>query len=251
MKTFIYLFILSLFLFSFTVSDGYKKYQTFDEYQLKGVFFDSKSIREPYVLVKEDEDSVWVRISNHLDKEPVKYVDKGRYWYYLMKWEDQAELYRARICLCDTDRVNVKEKFVFNDTIITCETSFYKTAKEKNHCSLTIDTKTKRLTLYIPENLEDYPDKFERIKYYINSYEKLNFYYYGFDDYSLPSRKIYYVFNKEIVNDSICYYKPSENKEYKLGCLYSVYQFNGVLGEFDPYEDNLLLYFQLESVICK
>lgn len=116
---------------------------------------------------------------------------------------------------------------------------------------LTIETKTNRLRLYFPESLENYPDKFEKMKYYINSYEELGFYYFGYDDFSLPSCTVYEVFNKEIVSDSICYYKPSEDDKYKLGCLYSIDKSVNNMGEFDPYYENSNIYSEWASDICK
>ncbi|MCL2131017.1 MAG: hypothetical protein FWH36_00960 [Lentimicrobiaceae bacterium] len=99
--------VLILLLFtSFQMKDNkeYVKYQTFDEYKLKGV--GRFNIKEPYVLVKKELDTIFVIKSN--DRSNVlKYINKGEFWYHQVPEEPQD----------DGITKSISKKFITNDTM--------------------------------------------------------------------------------------------------------------------------------------
>jgi len=107
MKTILYTVLLS-YLFSVSIMsctpEGYVKFQTFNEYELKGER--TENIKLPYVFVKENKDTICVIKSNNR-KEVMKYINKGKFWFYQESEKPQ------KYC-CD---IAISKRFIIKDTI--------------------------------------------------------------------------------------------------------------------------------------
>jgi hypothetical protein len=101
---------------------GYVKYQTFNEYKLEGV--NSSHIKNPYVFVKKELDTVFVIKSN--DRRSVMtYINKGEYWFY----QEPEEIQKGFIDKVLSKSIwkifshpkgvdkTLSKKFITNDTI--------------------------------------------------------------------------------------------------------------------------------------
>lgn len=97
------LIILSVLSVQVKGQNDYVKYQTFDEYKLEGI--GEKKIKRPYVLVKRENDTIFVVKSNDR-KNVIKYVNRGDYWHTILQIEE-------RWPILDT----FCEKFIYNDTV--------------------------------------------------------------------------------------------------------------------------------------
>lgn len=245
MKIYVFTFSLTLLaLCSFILPE---KYQAFDEFKLKGINPSSSNSEVPFVIIEEKDDSIWVDILNMHNREVIKYINMGTYWYTKIIKKD----YYDEDCLCDTNFVDVIERYIFNDTIMAYIETIDLSIGKSLGKDIILDTRTTRLKLSIVEDLGEGYQKYDKLKYYIKNYKKLGFVYFGFDDYNLPSKLVYEVYNKVISNDSICYYKDMETNKYELGCLYTIYKSQSDMVEYDPYYDNELIYFKWNSGICK
>ena len=121
--------------------DGYVKYQTFDEQKLKGV--GRFNIKEPYVLVKKELDTIFVIKSNDRRNNVLKYINKGEFWYHQVPQEQpQGErIVKPLIKI-----------FITNDTIFVL---YHSPIAGSTFTSIIIETK-KETTL-----IEGYPILFD------------------------------------------------------------------------------------------
>jgi len=110
---------------------GYVKYQTFDEHKLKGV--GRFNIKEPYVLVKKELDTIFVIKSNDRGNNVLRYINKGKFWYYQEPEKQQDE------CMINS----ISKRFITNDTVFVF-THFSMTGS--THATIVIATK-KELTV--------------------------------------------------------------------------------------------------------
>ena len=204
----------------------YTKYQTFDEYKLMGVrrFI----IREPYVLVKKELDTIFVIKSNDRNKL-IKYVNRGAYWYSKLIIEeplpDDGVIY-----LLDTTPT-ICEKFIYNDTVIEYKyqyrhlsgDSIYRSNRRSNR-DILVHTKKDCIILSIQDDdIKNYDDPFNEIKEFVLNYKEI------FPLYSPGYQpRCYSIFEKQIKGNIISIYEiDGENKKFV-----SSKKMNS-LGEFD------------------
>ncbi len=229
MRYFIYitLCVVSYLFYSMTNSDEYIKYQTFDEYTLSGIKFSSDTIKEPYILVKNKRDTIFVMFSNQKHEVPIKYIKKDNYWYNIIVEDNYCEPGFK----CETDFNRCFEKYIYNDTIVIYQ--YYKNIilDENLNWGGTITIETKNSRIWLSFNSSKYIDlenKFQSVKYLVDNY-KTEF----LCDSNAYQTHSYQYFNKIIKGDSLFLYKKDRKNNYKFGCLYDVRKLNS-LGEFAP-----------------
>ncbi len=150
---------------------GYQKYQTFDEYSLKGIT--DGDIYPPYVYVKKGKDTICVLKSDNLENN-IKYVNMGDYWYSFLKIEDKPNLFSRLFYKC-WDLPVVYEKFIFNDTIMMYK---YMLNEDLKIIDSDIIVKTYKYNLYISvpdSSISDISDKdnlFRKMKNIVINYKK-------------------------------------------------------------------------------
>jgi len=83
----------------------YVKYQTFDEHKLRGI--GRFNIKEPYVFVKKELDTIFVIKSNDRRNNILKYINKREFWYHQEPEEPQDG------CMIKS----ISKRFVTNDTV--------------------------------------------------------------------------------------------------------------------------------------
>jgi len=233
------------------IPEGYKKYQTFDEYSLKGVNYSGKII-EPYVIVKMGKDTILVKIRNKFkfklenyfnmdfslknhkyihsgeygeNGELIMYIKKGIYWYNIKREQVDPKLYFTT--KCDTVPYYT-EKFIYNDTIMTY--SYYMELNKKYSQSLQFETKNNIFWLSLNINFNvDEKNKFIQLKNQFVNYKTK----FPFRNNSIRQEQYSHFYNKYNIKDSLFIYEFDEKKTYKLGCLNDARKLNS-LGEFDP-----------------
>lgn len=212
--------MLCMLSFQMKGQNGYVKYQTFDEYKLMGI--GHSDIRDPYVLVKKEADTIFVIKSNDSEKT-IKYVNKGDYWHTILQIEEELPFFE-RIC----------EKFIYNDTIIEYEylyihktgylTDSLKRSNQRRNSGIYIHTKKDCLILSIAkDDIKNYDDPFNEIKELVINYKEI------FPYYSPGSQTRWHTkYEKHIEWNTLSIYEINgENKEYVASK-----QMNN-LGEFD------------------
>ena len=205
------------------IPEGYMKYQSFDEFALKG--YGAGQLKEPYVAVKNGKDTISVLICEKLKKEIlIEYINYGDYWYNFKK--EQKE-YDPK-CECDTTP-HFTESFIYNDTIM--EYSYYlKSSIEKLNELLKFSTTKNEIWLlsktgfHVSKN-----DKFHQLKLLLVNY-KTNFKNY---EPSLYQKQYYHSYSKLLKNDTLFVRENVGNKTNKFGSLVDVRKLNS-LGLFDP-----------------
>ena len=203
------------------IPDGYSGYQTFDEYQLRGILVDAETVKSPSVYIKQTEDTIWVIESE--DNKEQKYIKNDKYWYCSVK----QKTYIYPDCKCDTTALYI-EKFILNDTVLTV--SYYKNGEEIYNEGLQIETNTKLVRIEgVSLNVNVLTDSlFNKVKLLADNYRKMIPYYKRGDNY----QPCYYEsYTKKIKNNRLYLYKNDESEVKK--CLKDVFSMNS-LGEYDP-----------------
>ena len=222
------LILMLLFMLSCQIKqqNGYIQYQTFDEYKLIGV--GNTEIKEPYVLVKKELDTIFVIKSN--DKEKViKYINKGDYWYSKSIIEVEAPPDEEEPCLLDMTPT-VCEKFIYNDTIIEYKYQYdYQIGSSKRNnqrimSDILVHTKKNCLILSIQDDdITNYDDPFNELKAFVTNYKEI------FPLYS-PGDQLRYctIYEKRIERNILSIYEINgENKRFVSSKIINN------LGEFD------------------
>lgn len=248
------------------IPKGYMKYQTFDEYSLKGVN-SNKEIVNPYVIIKREKDTITVRICrsygfvskllNYISSknpkyvnlgdygnngELIKYINKGKYWYNITKEQTDPRLYFTTEC--DTVPYYT-EKFIYNDTILRY--GYYMDDNDKKGTeNFTLITRNNEICLS-PGSFRLSPEsKFIQLKNLFADYK------HKYPNYISEHQKSSYTFhNKVLKGDTLFLYKYDDKKRnYRFGCLDDVYILNS-LGEFKRnYDHNFLSEIKKED-LCK
>jgi len=198
---------------------GYVRYQTFDEYKLKGA--GHSNIREPYVLVKKERDTIFVIKSNDKGKT-IKYINKGKYWYSesIIKVKEPPV---GSLWLLDMSPT-VYEKFIYNNIIVEYK-YWLNNELERYGSYIYIHTKKKCIELVIQNSdITNYDDPFNEIKELVINYKTV------FSLYSpdYHQSRCYYIYEKQIEGNIFSVYEiVGENKRF-----ISSKKMNS-LGEFD------------------
>lgn len=204
------------------IPKGYKSYQTFDEYLMKGV--NDTNYLDPYVAIKAVKDTIFVKIIG--DKEsnnsPVKYIHFGNYWYSKLKYKNKY----PEECGCDTTP-KTRERFFFSDTIM--EYSYYFRHGKKSLEELSFQTKKRVLILSDSCNIVLgkgilYHELKKIIVNYKGRYEQ-------YSNTPKYQKRYYQLYRKQIHNDTLCLYENIGNMLYKYGDVARSYKLSS-LGEF-------------------
>jgi len=184
----------------------YTKYQTFDEYKLMGV--GNTNIKEPYVLIKKELDTIFVIKSNDREKV-VTYINKRDYWYSKTIIEveappDNGELYKLDMT------PTVCEKFIYNDIIV--EYNYLLDDKLKRFGSdIYVHTKKDCIKLAIQDSdITNYDDPFNEIKAFVVNYKKI------FPAYPYPAiyePRYYTMLEKHVEGNVLTIYEIEEEKK--------------------------------------
>jgi len=218
----IIIFSIVLFAGCNRIPEGYVKYQSFDEFTLKG--YGTGQLKEPYVAVKNGKDTISVLICEKLKKQIlIEYINYGDYWYKLKK----EQLKYDPKCECDTTPHYI-ESFIYNDTIM--EYSYYlKDSIEKSNELLKFSTTKNEIWLILNTDFHLYTsDKFHQLKLLLINY-KTNFKNY---EPSLYQKQYYHNYSKLLKNDTLFVRENVGNKTTKFGSLVDVRKLNS-LGLFD------------------
>ena len=219
--------IVSFFLFSGCnrLPAGYIKYQTFDEYALKGVRYGNQEIKEPFVGVKVERDIISVLICDKYNSRILfKYLKHGDFWFNLKKFQQEYD----PNCHCDTTP-HYTERYIYNDTIMEYEYYLvHGTKKIGEHLIFN----TKKNINYLSSS-EGFPvnkdDKFLQFKRILIDYKN------NFKPYkpSVSQKHNYSLYLKVTVKDTLFIYYSIGTKSWKSGSLIDVRKLNS-LGDFDP-----------------
>lgn len=202
---------------------GYDKYQTFNEFDLKGV--NSPKLQSPFIFLKRESDTIFVIKSNKKD-EIIEYVNKGEYWYRSFKIEEKPtieERFLGRQYKIDRTPISC-EKFIFNDTIIEY-TYFIEESNKRSNSSIYVKTKDSILNLVIQDDdIKNINNPYNEIINFVRAYKKL----FPYNDNQTYQPRFYYLFEKQIIGDTLYLY---ETKEIDKKLQYSI-RLNS-MGEFD------------------
>lgn len=242
---YVFLCFAIVFLCSAQFPKGYISYQTFDEYTLDGVTFSSEGQKAPYVLVKKEKDSIFIMFSYQRHSVPIKYINRGNYWYNI-RIEDN---YCEPGFKCEIPFNRCLEKYIYNDTILSY--GYYKDFITNTELTLgrdiTIETKKAKIRLAFGNSVYiDSKNKFESIKSIADNY---------ISNFPYPAKeyqpKWYRSFYKEIRQDTLFIYENDSTGNYKNSCLYDIRKLNS-LGEFDLQKGESIIY-ELDNLInqCK
>lgn len=215
--------MLSYFLISrFYIPRGYEKFQTFDEYSLKGVKVGK--LKLPFVAVKAEKDTIKVLIVRGIggSQKLVEYVNMNDYWFNF----DKYQLKYDPKCQCDTTPYYL-ETYIFNDTIMTYG-YYLKNGNSKFLERINLKTKNIELSLDNEEFIFSKTNHFDELRYIVQNY-KDNFENY---DYGVSQKNTYSVYEKKIVGDILILYENIGNSMYKKGDVYNQTQL-GKLGEYE------------------
>lgn len=214
-----------LFLGCNRLPKGYIKYQTFDEYKLKGVRYGNAEIKEPFVGVKVEKDSISVLICESFKKQILlKYINYGDYWFNLKKIQ---EPYYPELKLDTTPHYT--ERFIYNDTIMEYGYDLKQGTKKIGE-ELDFKTKKNIISLVSSDGFPvDKSDKFYQLKRILINY-KVDFKSY---EPSIYQKRYYDILLKTLVKDTLFIYDGVTTKSWKSGSLRDVLKLNS-LGEFNP-----------------
>lgn len=209
----------------------YKKFQTFNEYQLKGVPGVKKDVFiDPYIYVKKNIDTIIVITSDNKDKKYL-YINKGDYWYNLRTSNVPAH---SKNCKEAISTIYYFEKFIYNDTILSYKyiRDFEFSDTGQVFCRyLTIETKWNYTDLIYNKRYYrfDENDKFFQLRNLARHY-KDSFPYYSKKPEYQP--RYYRFYNKVFRDGKLFIYENDGINGYKFGCINDVREMNG-LGEFE------------------
>jgi hypothetical protein len=197
------------------LSKEYKRYQTFDEYRLKGISFNDHSIHYACVFIKERKDSIIVVPS--IDKSrKITYLRCGDYWYCFEHQHVEAE---PNIKSEAYDRYFYK--YIFNDTLMVCSYDII----DGKQSTIEIDVETKYSNINIYTN-ETFSLVFNKLKYIARNYKSI-YSQYWFEP-NFHNNSYYIAYNKEIKGNKIYYYLQSPSGKKRDPEIYDL----GDLGEF-------------------
>ncbi len=188
-----------------TGRDGYVKYQTFNEYKLRGE--GTKNIVSPYVYVKKTKNTISVIRSNRM-KEVIEYVNKGDHWYRYIEIKHEPHKKNCK-CLIYTE---IREQFVFNDTVVEYSYTFENHDKKRERGNEYIYIRTSDREIHVPVYLKikNTKDPYKSVKYIVDNYKKV------LKPYTsrcyLPKR-YYSLYRKEIKNGVFYKYEIADGKE--------------------------------------
>jgi len=190
------------------IPKGYKSYQTFDEYLMKGV--NDTNYADPHVAIKAVKDTISVIIIG--DKEsnntPTKYIHFGNYWYSKLKVQPNY----PENCGCDTTS-KIRERFFFNDTIM--EYSYHFKHGKKSSEELIFQTKKNVLILSDSCNIVlGNGILYQELKRLIVNYKERYEIYRNTTKYQ---KRYYHLYRKQIHNDTLYLYENIGNMLYKYG----------------------------------
>lgn len=220
-----------MLLFQTKGQDNYVKYQTFDEYKMEGI--GTKKIKRPYVLVKKENDVIFVK---KIEKnkgtnecncvEEIKYINKGDYWYAAIKSEpNRTSSKRSRRIIPMPCTPIFYEKFIFSDTVVEYKYIYsLKNSIKRLNQFIYINTKEYCIILSIEENeIKNQDEPYNEIEKLVANYKEI------FPLHSSSNSSRYYsVFEKHIEKDILSIYEINgENKKF-----ISSKKMNN-LGEFD------------------
>jgi hypothetical protein len=198
------------------IPEGYSKFQTFDEYCLKGVV--GNKVVSPFVSIKKTKDTISIFVNNRF----IQYINLGDYWYNLTK---KQESYSPE-CKCDTTPYYI-EKFIYNDTIMQYE-YFLKRGRMRAE---TLKFITRNNIIILSDSagfIANKGNKFKQLKKYAINFRFSFEVCYKSDSYQ---RKFYSYYRKIQKGDSLLLYENIGNKLFKFGSLVSAKKLNS-LGEF-------------------
>jgi len=210
---------------------GYIKYQTFDEFSLKGINFKDSIIKEPFVGVKEENKVISVIICERFKKRILlKYYEKGDYWYNLRK--EQLPYFPG---VKNDTTPHYIERFLYNDTIM--EYSYYlKNGKTKFLEELNFETRKNIIELSDSAGFQVYEkDRFQQLKRFIVNYT-LNYTPYEPEF----QKRCYQYYCKYRNKDTLFISDIVGNKISKPGSYQDIRKLNS-LGEFDPNKGKSIL----------
>lgn len=202
---------------------GYDKYQTFNEFELKGV--NSPKLQSPFIFLKRESDTIFVVKSNKKD-ETIKYINMGKYWYTSMRTEEKPTFEERSLgAKLKIERLpQICEKFIFNDTIVEY---VYLLQDETQRLSQEIYVKTKDSILNLviqDDDIKNINNPYNEIINFVRAYKKL----FPYNDNQTYQPRFYYLFEKQIIGDTLYL---SETKEIDKKKQYSI-KLNS-MGEFD------------------
>lgn len=197
---------------------SYKKFQTFDEYKMKGV---GKALHSPYVYVRKvDENTIHVKMSNNIDST-ICYTKYGDTWINIIcddLWKSPYPCTKNGESIDGGPPATIHSRYIKNDTIIEVRTTII-----ENEESSVVFVKTKEemftLSSLLLNKKEFSADSICMIcKYYTEAgFRDLKKY---FPNYRISRMK------KVLMKDSLKYVaisgKYNQNKEvfaYKLNSL--------------------------------
>ena len=218
--------VLVLIFFGCTkIPESYIKYQTFDEYSLSGVSTNDSLIKEPFVAVKTDSESISVLIcKSYTKKKVIEYFNHRDYWYNINKVQEEY----SSECNCDTTPYYI-EKFIYNDTIM--KYGYYlKNGKRKFNESLEFSTKNEIISLSDSDAFKlDEKKKFYQLKHKLVNYKSNFEHYFPSPKYQ---KRFYNYYRKELKGDTLFTYEIIGSPLYKIGDIIDARKLNS-LGEFD------------------
>lgn len=204
-------------------SGKYIDYQTFDEFSMAGIDFSSNEKKHPYVSIKYTKDTIFIKYSTQKHTIPTTYIRKNNYWFNI--WIE--DYYCEPGFGCERSFTRCKEKYIYNDTVITY--AYYKDFITNEELTLgrdiSIETKENKISLTFGNTLYiDVNNKFESIKSIVDNYKSI--FLYSTKEYS---PRYYHFYDKVIKGDTLFIYENDGNKSW----LSDVRKLNS-LGEFDP-----------------
>ena len=235
-NTIIALTVLALSACSGYNQDTYRVYKTFDEYAMKEIPFkitEKKSL--PYAMVKRNDDTIRVLLcfADTTQNQSIVYINKGKYWYNLKKYQTDPILYY--FTLCDTVPTYT-ERYIQNDTIWEYEYEIENFILESN--SLTRHTRNDKVWISVPDTFRiSESNRLDSIKNFISLYSE-KYPYHNSKKY----QPIYYsYYNKILRNDTLYIYEKPAGTNYRLGKLRAVYKMSN-LGVIDMYREEINTY---------
>ncbi|MBO4581829.1 MAG: hypothetical protein J5701_06055 [Bacteroidales bacterium] len=216
------LIILSVLSIQVKGQNDYVKYQTFDEYKLEGI--GEKKIKRPYVLVKRENDTIFVVKSNDR-KNVIKYVNRGDYWHTILQIEERWSFWET---FC--------EKFIYNDTVVEYKYKYWHdygylidSSKRSNiriNKGIYVHTKSICINLSIQgDDIKNLDNPYNEIKQFVVNYKEIFPLYLSSPGYQ---PRWYSIYEKHIAGNRLSIYEmKGVNREFTASKKMNS------LGEFD------------------
>lgn len=215
---FILLFVLNIASCQVSINNDYHKFQTFNEYGLRGE--GETNIKYPCAFVKMNQDTISVIKSNNKNVI-MKYINKGEYWYYQTEKKDELYGRSSSIRFITKDTVFIYSYMPMPGAIsgttgegIIIVTKYGKTVIHNYKIIFNSEDELYKKIRNVASNYTSTMPYYDRDKFLSN----------GFPD------KYYQTFIK-VLKGNILYLYDNQSDN-RLGCIYSAYKLNS-LGEFD------------------